>query len=141
MARPSIALIDALRVTATRLAAGAIYQWGHFGQCNCGHLVQTVCRLSPSAIQAWASERGGDWGELANEYCPASGLPLDLVMEQLLGAGLDARDLEHLEELDAPDVVARLGRWPSRNVRDDAVAYLRAWASLIEEQLAVRAVA
>ncbi len=136
MARASIELVTALRATAERLAAGGAYQWGHFGRCNCGHLVQTVCRLDQSAIHTWAIERGGDWGELANAYCPASGIPIDLVMEQLLAIGLAPADLGHLERLDDPEVCAALGCWPRKNHRDDAIAYLRAWADLIEQRVA-----
>lgn len=139
MARASIELVSALRTTADRLAAGAVYQWGHFGQCNCGHLVQTVCRLDKATIHAWASARALDWGDLANEHCPASGLPIDLAIEELAAIGLSPADLVHLEQLDDPAVVAVLGRWPRRNVREDAIAYLRAWADLLEADLSALA--
>lgn len=139
MARASFELVIALRATAARLAAGAAYQWGHFGQCNCGHLVQTVCKLDKAAIQAWASQRALDWGELANEHCPTSGLPIDLAIEELARLGLAPTDLAHLEDLDDPEVVRALGRWPARNQREDAIAYLRAWADLLEPRIERRA--
>jgi len=139
MARPSLQIVTALRTTAARLAGGAKYQWGHFGQCNCGHLVQVVCRLDSAAIHRWASERALDWGDLGNEYCPASGLPIDLAIEQLEAFGFSRADLAHLEDLSDPRVVAALGRWPRRNDRDDAIAYLRAWADLLEREVPARA--
>jgi hypothetical protein len=139
MARASTELVIALRATAARLAAGATYQWGHFGQCNCGHLVQTVCKLDKAAIQRWASQRALDWGDLANEHCPASGLPIDLALEELARLGLGPADLAHLEDLDDPEVVHALGRWPARNVREDAIAYLHAWADLLEPRCERRA--
>ena len=52
---PSLALVTVLRETADRLESGDAYQWAHFGRCNCGHLVQTVTRLSPAEIHAVAS--------------------------------------------------------------------------------------
>lgn len=139
MARPSAALVAALRATAARLAAGAAYQWGHLGQCNCGHLVQTVCRLPPREIHAWALEREGDWEQLATDYCPTSGHHIDDVIATLLALGLDRDDLGHLEKVSDPRVLARIGRHLARNVREDVVAYLRAWADLLDEALAADA--
>ena len=138
MARPSSVLIDALRTTAARLGSGSRYQWGHLGQCNCGHLVQTVCQLPPSKIHAFALEREGDWEQLANAYCPTSGLAIDDVITELVELGLTTEDLGHLEKLDDPRVLAALPgghRWLRRNDRDDLVAYLTAWAELLEAEL------
>jgi hypothetical protein len=142
MAVPSVALISALRTTAARLDAGAAYQWGHLGQCNCGHLVQTVCRLDKGVIHAWALERQGDWEQLANDYCPTSGLHIDEVITTLLALGLDTDDLGHLEKLDDPAVLRALAGdgaavWLRRNDRADVVRYLRAWAALLEGALPV----
>ena len=142
MAYPSLALVEALRTTAARLDAGATYQWGHLGQCNCGHLVQTVCGLDPAAIHRWAtaraSERQGDWEDLGNDYCPTSGLPIDDVIGQLCALGLSTDDLGHLEKLTDEAVLAALPggkRWLRRNDRADVVLYLRTWATLLEAQL------
>ncbi|MCA9678803.1 MAG: hypothetical protein KC464_27485 [Myxococcales bacterium] len=145
MARPSLELVVALRTTAARLEAGAAYQWGHLGQCNCGHLVQTVCRAEPRTIHAWALERQcDDWGDLANEYCPTSGHHIDDVIATLLALGLTRGDLWHLERLDDEAILATLPggrRWLRRNDRADAVAYLRAWASKLEAELPAAAAA
>jgi hypothetical protein len=149
MALASVDLVHALRVTADRLDAGAPYQWGHHGQCNCGHLVQTLCRIAPREIHAWALETAdgvGDWEMLANDFCPTSGHRIDDVIAALLDAGLTTDDLVHLERLDDARVLAWLdggARWLERNVRADAVAYLRAWADLLDHELpaAVTAVA
>jgi len=133
-------LVRALLDTADRLDAGAAYQWGHHGQCNCGHLVQTLCRLEPRVIHALAMEAApgsvGDWETLANDYCPTSGHRIDDVIAALLDAGLSTDDLAHLERLDDERVLARLPggkRWLERNVRADAIAYLRAWADLLDD--------
>jgi len=135
MARSSIQLVAALRSTAARLAGGAAYQWGHFGQCNCGHLAQTVCKLETRVIHEWALEGAGDWEQLANNYCSTSGHRIDDVIGALLELGLDRDDLGHLEKVDDPAVLSRLGWYPARNVREDVVAYLRAWADLLEARL------
>lgn len=144
MARPSILLVDALRSTAARLAADAPYAWGHHGACNCGHLVQTLCGITPERIHRVALEREGDWEALANAYCPTSGYAIDDVISELLAAGLTTEDLARLEKLDDPDVLAALpggARWLRRNVRDDVIAYVLAWAALLELELPARAAA
>ena len=143
MAKASGQLVTALRVTADRLDDGAAYPWGHHGQCNCGHLVQTVCHLQPRVIHAWALEAAdgvGDWEVLANAYCPSSGHAIDGVIAALLDAGLTTDDLVHLERLDDVRVLDRLSerggerRWLARNRRDDVIAYLRAWAALLDDE-------
>jgi hypothetical protein len=149
MANASLTLVRALRDTAARLEAGAAYQWGHHGQCNCGHLVQTLCHVEAREIHAWALETAtgvGDWEMLANDFCPASGHRIDDVIAALLEAGLTTDDLVHLERLDDPRVLAFLpggARWLARNGREDAIAYLRAWAARLERELpaAVTAIA
>ncbi|MEZ4398519.1 MAG: hypothetical protein R3B06_00765 [Kofleriaceae bacterium] len=137
MARPSPAVIDALRTTAARLRVSAHYQWGHLGQCNCGHLVQAVCALPPAQIHAWALEGEGDWEALANRHCPTSGYPIDDVIAALVAVGFTTQDLGHLEKLDDPAVRAALPggpRWLARNRRDDVVVYLETWAALLAHQ-------
>jgi hypothetical protein len=136
MARPNSPLIRALRDTADRLDNGAPYQWGHPGSCNCGHLAQTVTTRSREELLAAARTRAGDWGQMAVEACPSSGLPIDAVIEELLALGLDRSDIAHLEVLSDRRV---LGTLPlatrerlRRNRREDVVLYLRAWSALLE---------
>jgi len=138
MARPSIHLVSALRSTAARLAASATYAWGHLGMCNCGHLVQTLCGLAPARIHTIALEGDGDWETLANAYCPTSGHAIDDVISSLIEAGLTTDDIGHLEKLDDPAILAALPgglRWLRRNDRADVIAYLEAWATLLEARL------
>ena len=71
-------------------------------------------------------------------YCPTSGLPLDDIIGEMLGAGLSLRDIRHLEELSDPRVLARLPahrRHLRRNARRDLVLYLDAWADRLAEEL------
>ncbi len=138
MARATIELVQALRATAVRLEGGAHFKWSHFGVCNCGHLAQTVTRLPPEVIQEAAFERAGDWGDQALEFCPLSGLPMDHIIGALLELGLDREDLRRLERLSDGDVLRRLPperRALRKTVRDDAIAYMRAWADLLEDAL------
>jgi hypothetical protein len=140
MARPSIALVTALRSTVERLLSGAAYQWGHHGQCNCGHLAQTLLGIVPARIHSLALERDGDWEALCNAYCPTSGYAIDDVITELVASGLTTQDLAHLERLDDETVLAALPggkRWLRRNDRADLVAYLTAWATLLEAALPI----
>lgn len=136
-------LVEALRATAARLQAGAEYRWTHMGSCNCGHLAQTVTRLSPAEIHRLALQKPGDWGEQAveyrppTEYCPTSGLPIDHVIQALLDLGLSRDDLRHLERLSDVEVLRRLPverRNLDQRQRRDVVVYLRTWADLLEEE-------
>lgn len=151
-------LVEALRATARRLDAGAPYRWTHMGACNCGHLAQTVTRLSAAEIHRRALERDGDWTRQARrhgrpggghgrrddarapreiELCPATGTAMDDVFDALLALGLTRSDLRHLEALSDPRVLRRLpaGRRPlDKRSRADAVLYLRTWADRLEER-------
>lgn len=156
MARPSAQLIDALRQTANRLQQGAPYQWTHSGQCNCGHLAQTITQQSPAELHRWALQKHGDWADKAEQFaaeflsddalpaaCPASRYPIDHVLYQMLDLGLYMDDVVALERLADRAVLQRLPA-VSRDLdyknRHDVVQYLSAWADLLEQQLADRAV-
>jgi len=138
MARPSLALVTALRTTSARLRGDSSYAWGHLGMCNCGHLVQTLCGLPPARIHSIALEGDGDWETIANAYCPTSGHAIDDILTALVAAGLTTDDVRHLERLDDPEILAALPgghRWLRRNVREDAIAYFETWADLLEVRL------
>ena len=137
MARPTPELIAALRATALRLADGAAYQWTHMGACNCGHLAQTVTQRPAAEIHALALEKRGDWADKAMDYCPTSGYPIDHVIGQLIGLGLDLDDIVHLERLSDPAILTALApaqRPLNHKLRAHVVAYLQAWAGQLEAQ-------
>jgi hypothetical protein len=145
MATPSRALIHALRATVVRLESGATFQWAHMGHCNCGHLAQSLTSLAPAEIHRRALQRSGDWttqaleiGDL--EHCPATGLPIDEIFRTMLEAGLTTRDIADLESLSSRVVLAALppeARDLDKRKREHAVLYLRTWAEVLEEQLAL----
>jgi len=138
MAKPTIELIQALRETARRLRLGAHYAWGHHGACNCGNLAQVVTKLSEGEILRYAHHGIGEWTELAQEFCPVTQAPVNLVMNKLEAIGLTTTDIHHIEYLSNKDVLKRLPggfRWLKRNKREDAIVYFETFANLLEDKL------
>jgi len=138
MAKPSIELIEALRITARRLRDGAHYSWGHHGACNCGNLLQVITPLTEGEILRYAHTGIGEWTELSEEYCAASNAPVGIVISKLEDAGLTSVDIHHIEYLTDRGVLSYLPggfRWLKRNVREDVILYFEAFANLLEEKL------
>ena len=138
MANPNVELIDALRKTADRLDGGAKYAWGHHGQCNCGNLVQTITTLTHGEILKYAQTGIGEWTEIAQDYCPVSNAPADLLVHKLESLGLTPVDIHHIEYLSDKDILRCLPggfRWLRRNVREDVIQYFRTMADVLESRL------
>ena len=138
MAKPTIELIQALRETASRLRLGAHYAWGHHGACNCGNLAQVVTKLTEGEILRYAHHSNGEWTELAQEFCPVTNAPVNLVMTKLEAIGLTSTDIHHIEYLCNKEVLKRLPggfRWLKRNKREDAIIYFETFADWLEEKL------
>lgn len=138
MTKADVKVVQVLRQTAEKMSQGSTYMWGHMGSCNCGHLAQEVTQLSKGQIHAYAMQGAGDWNEQLNDYCESSQMPMDLVIFELLSFGFSMQDLKALEYVSNPAVLARLPkekRHLRRNVREDVVVYLLAWADLLEEQI------
>jgi hypothetical protein len=137
--RASLPLIQALRTTARRLATEAPYQWGHMGSCNCGHLAQTITRLTKAEIHTQAMQRYGDWERQLVDYCPTSGLPFDQTIDEMMALGFSREDLTNLEKLGDLAILAAIPferrNTLRHNQRDDVVLYLRTWADLLEQRL------
>ena len=72
MAKSNPLLINALRETADRLSTGVKYEWGHMGRCNCGHLVQTITKMTDREIVEAVDNQLNEWTEHAREYCDTS---------------------------------------------------------------------
>ena len=136
MAKATIELINALRLTATNLRNGAYHSWGHHGACNCGNLVQSVTKFTKEEILQYAHMGNGEWTELAVEYCPTTNAPLTLVFAKLEEVGLTPTDIHHIEYLTDREILNHLEggfRWLKRNKREDAIAYFEAFANVLEE--------
>ena len=137
MAKANPELIAALEKTASKLANGANYQWGHMGACNCGNLAQELTHFSKAEIHQYAMQRYGDWNEQIVEYCPDSKLPMDLMISKMLNFGLSLDDLGHLEKLSDPEVLSQLPKEKrdqlNKNSREDVILYMRTWANLLRK--------
>lgn len=136
MARPTLELISALRSTAARLREGSPFAWGHMGSCICGHLAQTITKLTPAEIHARAMERHGDWSQQSIDYCPASGMAIDHVIDEMVALGLSPSDIRELERLSSRDVLAKVpAKYLRHQDKTHAVQYMEAFAELLEERL------
>ena len=141
MREPSPRIIRALRETAARLRGGAQYHWGHAGQCNCGHLAQTITALDDREIYRMVA---GEWTEHLNNSCPVSGLDLEDVAARMVRFGFSVGALADLEHLRNREILTYLPGGPEplrRNDRGDLVRYLEAWADMLETQGAAVALA
>ena len=138
MAYPNRALILALEATHAKLINSPLYAWGHLGACNCGHLAQVVTQKSAAEIHRLALRRAGDWGEVAIDYCPQSGLPVDHILSEMFDLGLSATDIDHFEDLSDPEVLAEVvtpGVYLSRNDKNHVLLYIEGWIRVLKRAL------
>lgn len=139
MAYPNLKLIESLRKTATNLRNGAFYAWGNQGACNCGNLVQVVTNLTPKEIVQYVQQTSlGEWTEMAEEFCPITNAPVNLLVAKLEALGLTATDIHHLEYLNDTKVLKNLPngfRYLNRNEREHAILYFETFAQMLENEL------
>ena len=125
-------------MAATQLRQGAYYAWGHHGACNCGHLLQATTHLSKEEIVTYAHTGTGEWTELAEEACPVTGAPVDLLINKLKQLGLTPVDIHNIEYLEDREILDHLPggfRWLTRNHREDVILYFETMAGLLEDKL------
>jgi hypothetical protein len=82
----------------------------------------------------------GAWEPEDVGACPSTGAPLDEVLAHMYALGLGPADVGHLERLSDPAVRRRLGNntdYFAHHRRENVIAYLEAWADLLEDELAV----
>lgn len=124
-----------LEETASRLEAGAGYEWGHVGRCNCGHLVQTLSGRGEWEIFHAFERELGEWSELAAHHCDTTNAEVGLMFNELAQVGFSREDVMHLEYLSDPRVLNRLpaDRPPLRRNRPVDVAwYMRELAAVLQ---------
>lgn len=129
-------LIDALLVTSERLEQEDVqYQWGHMGQCNAGHLIQTITGMSSFEIVESVDFQLDEWSEHAIDYCSCTGNKVDDIFLSIEKQGLTHSDIVKLENLSDRKILENLNggfRYLQRNRREDVVEYMRSFADLLE---------
>ena len=130
-------LIDALRATSKRLENEDVqYQWGHMGQCNAGHLIQTLTGMSSFEIVESVDFQLDEWSEHAVDYCSCTGNKVDDIFLSIEKQGLTHSDIVKLENLSDKRILQNLNggfRYLRRNVKQDVIEYMRSFADLIEK--------
>ena len=129
-------LIDALRATSDRLENEDVqYQWGHMGQCNAGHLIQTITGMSSFEIVESVDFQLDEWSEHAVDYCSCTGNKVDDIFLAIEKQGLTHTDIVKLENLSDRKVLENLNggfRYLQRNRREDVIEYMRSFANILE---------
>lgn len=131
-------LASALRDTANRLKNGSKYEWGHMGRCNCGHLVQTITKLSDVEIVKTIDHEIDEWTEHALEYCRSTNTKAAHIFEKLSSYGFTYEDVIKLEYLSDRRVLSRLSDdgipiYLRNNNVEDVVLYMETMAEMLEE--------
>ena len=133
-------LIDALLETSDRLERpDTEYQWGHMGQCNAGHLIQTLTGMSSYEIVESIDFQYDEWSEHTTDYyCSNVGHKVDDIFYAISQYGLTHEDIVKLENLSHTKILNNLDggfRYLSRNEKSDVVAYMRSYADLLKKEL------
>ena len=130
-------LIDALRETSKRLSDDTVdYQWGHMGQCNAGHLIQTLTGMSSFEIVESNDFHLDEWSEHATDYCSNTGCKVDDIFLTIEKHGMSHEDIVKLENLSDSKILDNLDggfRHLERNNRNDVIDYMNSFANLLEK--------
>lgn len=136
-----------LTQTITGLAPGAIHEAAVRHRGDWAEQARTLAQPDAAPTPDYGSRPALDEGAWEPEdlgICPVVELGMTQIFAELSAWGLDAADVSALERLDEPQVRRRLGTHTVDFLHSDrrnVVAYMQAWASLLEEQLAARAAA
>lgn len=153
-------LAEALRVTATRIENGDYYDWEVPNDCNCGQLFKTIAGIKKndlpfifSYIPTHLSEFGV-WSNLQylpDAICPIAEVPIGSIIRTLREFGLNMIQVAELEHLSNLQIRKKAGlpivpathwsvslphRFGDFNKINAVIAYMRAWATMLDEQAA-----
>src|ERR1700722_9552499 len=137
-------LQDALREAARRVRSGLFYNWNLSDSCNCGILAQVACGLNVPELQArrFANGEKGNWESIIDD-CPLTGLSKSSVVFAMESIGATRKDLYELEYLSNSEIRFRAhlpANYKHDFYRSDAfLAYIEAWADMLDEQEELRA--
>ncbi len=131
-------LIDALRSTSHRLSQEDVdYQWGHMGQCNAGHLIQTITGMSSYEIVESIDFHMDEWSEHATDYCTKTGCKVDDIFQEVEKLGMSHQDIVQLEYLSNRNVLNNLKggyRTLQKNNKIHVIQYMESYADLLERK-------
>ncbi len=130
-----VPLVNALKLTAAKLSKNTTrYQWGHMGQCNVGHLVQTMTGMESVEIVKSIDCEMNEWTEHARSYCSKSGHKVEDLFDTMKQFGFGPQDVIHLENLSDRSVLENLPggfRYLRKNSRDDVIEYMLSLADFL----------
>lgn len=130
-----------LTQTITGLSPGAIHEAAAKHRGDWAEQARTVAGARLDELPDYGSRPALDEGAWEPEdlgFCPIAELGMSQIFAELSAWGLDAADVGALERLDDPEVRRRLGTHTIDFLHSDrrnVVAYLKAWAGVLEEQL------
>jgi len=138
-----------LTQTITGLSPGAIHEaavkhrgdWAEQARTVVGGSDAPTSTPTPPDYGDRPANDEGAWEPEDLGICPVAELGMSQIFAELSAWGLDAADVGALERLDDPVVRRRLGTHTLDFLHSDrrnVVAYLKAWATLLEEQIAER---
>lgn len=152
----TMTLAEALRVTATRIESEPEnYSFARCDSCNAGHLFKTVSGMndlkSRALVNSLESGVTGIWSTLIRSplaTCPIAEVPMNTVIVILRNFGISAIQMRDLERLSDLEIRRRAGLgliedglfdkriFPFRDcsILNSVVLYMRAWATMLEEQ-------
>jgi hypothetical protein len=133
-----------LTQTITGLSPHAIREAASRQRGDWAEQARSVAPLLDRPEPDYGSRPGLDEGAWEPEdlgVCPIAELGMSQIFAELIAWGLEPSDVEALERLDDPAVRRRLGNSTTdflHSDRKNVIAYLLAWAALLEERLSPR---
>jgi len=130
-----------LAQTITQLSPPVIYRAAMREVGDWGEQARTVGRtlaLGPPDYADRPALDEGAWQPPDVDHCPVANRSMDRIFGELFAWGLEPADMGALERLSDSAVRRRLGTNTvdyAHGERRNVIAYLRAWADLLEEQL------